>query len=51
MFIKLDYIAGGKLLRTQPERGRYTEPEARFFAAQVTLALEVDGLAFRLVGW
>ena len=51
LFIVLDYVPGGELFTVLRERGRFTEPEARFFAAQVILALEVGGWIVFLFNW
>ena len=51
LFIVLDYVPGGELFTVLRERGRFTEPEARFFAAQVILALEVGGWIVFLFDW
>jgi serine/threonine protein kinase len=41
----LDYCAGGELFFHLGKVGRFTEDRARFYAAQITLALEyVHGL-------
>ena len=45
LFFVLDYCAGGELFFHLGKVGRFTEERAKFYAAQITLALEyVHGL-------
>ena len=45
LFFVLDYCAGGELFFHLGKVGRFPEERARFYAAQITLALEyVHGL-------
>ena len=36
----IDYICGGELFTHLHQRGRFTEEEARFYIAEIVLALE-----------
>ena len=44
LYIVLDFVAGGELFAVLRQRGRFTESESRFYAAQVVLALEVRSM-------
>jgi len=40
LYLVMDYLAGGDLFFHMRRRGRFTEKEARLFAAEITLAIE-----------
>ena len=40
LFLHTDYICGGELFSHLHERGPFSEPDARVYAAEITLALE-----------
>ncbi|KAI9483193.1 MAG: camp-dependent protein kinase 3 [Benjaminiella poitrasii] len=40
VFLVMDYIPGGELFRLIRKKKRFTEDEAKFYAAEVTLAIE-----------
>ena len=40
IFIFTDYICGGELFTHLHQRGRFSEEEARFYIAEIVLALE-----------